>query len=208
MRRLVVKTFLTLDGVMQGPGGPNEDDSGGFTHGGWSVNYWDDTMAQFMDETMGRPFDLLLGRKTYEIFASHWPHVSDDPTADAINSANKYVASTTLEKADWTNSTILSGDVPEAVRGLMAEDGPELQVHGSGNLIQTLIKHDLIDRYELLIFPLLLGTGKRIFADGTIPTGLKVVDTRTASTGVVMATYERAGEITYGSFALAQRTDA
>jgi dihydrofolate reductase len=208
MRKLVVSTFLTLDGVMQAPGGPEEDPTGGFTHGGWSVNYWDDSMGRQMDEAVREPFDLLLGRKTYEIFAAHWPHVSGDPMADALNSATKYVASNTLDSVEWQNSNLIGGDVAEQVARLKEEPGPEIQVHGSWNLIQTLLKHDLVDEFRLMIFPLVLGSGKRLFADGTIPAGLKVTDSSTSTTGVVMSTYERAGEVDYGSFALEEPTDA
>ena len=205
MRKLAVNTFLTLDGVMQAPGGPEEDTSGGFTHGGWSVNYWDDRMGQVMGEFMGKPFDLLLGRRTYEIFAAYWPHVTDG-SGDSLNSAKKYVASRTLKTVDWNNSTLITGDVPEYVAGLKDQAGPEIQVHGSGNLLQTLMKHDLIDEFQLLIFPILLGTGKRLFSEGTIPAGLKLVDTQSVSTGVVIARYERAGDVKYGSFAPANPT--
>lgn len=202
MRKLKVTTFLTLDGVMQAPGGPEEDPAGGFTHGGWSVNYWDETMGQDMGEFMGKPFDLLLGRKTYEIFAAHWPRVQDDPAADQLNGARKYVASKTLDRVDWQNSTLIKGDVGEEVAKLKEQPGPEIQVHGSGDLIQTLLKHGLVDEYHLLIFPVVLGSGKRLFADGAIASGLKLVDSRTASTGVIIATYEPAGDVAYGTFAL------
>ncbi|MFN2519709.1 MAG: dihydrofolate reductase family protein [Candidatus Limnocylindria bacterium] len=202
MRKLSVQTFLTLDGVMQGPGGPGEDDSGGFTHGGWSVKYWDDQMGQVMTESMSRAFDMLLGRRTYEIFAAHWPRVTDDPTADVLNGAKKHVASTTLDKVEWQNSTLLKGDVGQAVGKLKEESGPDIQVHGSGNLIQTLMQHDLVDEYSLWTFPVLLGSGKRLFAKGTMPGGLKVIETRTSSTGVIMTRYERAGDIAYGTFRL------
>jgi dihydrofolate reductase len=208
MRKLVVNTFMTLDGVMQAPGGPEEDPSGGFTHGGWSVNYWDDAMGQVMDASVREPFDLLLGRKTYEIFAAHWPHVSGDPMAEKLNAATKYVASTTLAEVDWSNSNLLEGDVAEAVARLKDEDGPEIQVHGSSNLIQTLLEHDLVDEYRLWIFPLVLGTGKRFFGVGAIPAGLELVDSKTSTTGVLMTTYARAGQIAYGSFALEEPTDA
>jgi len=200
MRKLVVSTFLTLDGVMQAPGGPGEDPSGGFTHEGWSVNYWDDLMGQVMSEFMAKPFDLLLGRKTYEIFAAHWPRVKDDPTAAVLNNAKKYVASRTHRAVDWQNSVLLEGGVTTAVAGLKEQPGPEIQVHGSSNLLQTLIKDGLIDEYHVWTFPVLLGSGKRLFADGTIPIGLKLVDTKTSTTGVVIATYEPAGEVPYGSF--------
>jgi dihydrofolate reductase len=205
MRKLVVSTFLTLDGVMQAPGGPEEDPTGGFTHGGWSVNYWDDLMGAEMGKAMSKPFDLLLGRKTYEIFAAHWPH-SDEPGAAELNSARKYVASKTLDKVEWSNSILIEGDVAEQVARLKEEDGPELQVHGSADLIETLLRADLVDELRLMIFPLVLGSGKRLFSDGTVPAALKLVDSNTSSTGVVLSTYERAGEIEYGSFALDEPT--
>jgi dihydrofolate reductase len=207
MRTLAINTFLTLDGVMQAPGGPEEDPTGGFTHGGWSVNYWDDVMGKWMDEKSSRPFDLLLGRKTYEIFAAHWPFV-DDPMGVALNSATKYVASRTLEKAEWNNSHVITGDLAEQVARLKEQEGPEIQVHGSADLIQSLLRHDLIDEFRLWVFPIVLGTGKRLFAEGTIPAGLTLTGSTTSSTGVVISTYTRAGEIGYGSFALAEPTDA
>jgi dihydrofolate reductase len=208
MRKLIVSTFLTLDGVMQAPGGPEEDPSGGFAHGGWSVNYWDDQMGQVMGEAMSTPFDLLLGRKTYEIFAAHWPHATDDPGAKPLNDATKYVASRTLRSLDWSNSVLIEGDIGEGVAALKQQDGPELQVHGSSNLIQTLLRHNLIDEYRLWTFPVVLGTGKRLFSDGTIPAGLKLIDSKVSTTGVVIATYVPAGEIVTGSFALDEPTDA
>ena len=201
MRRLSVNTFLTLDGVMQAPGGPEEDPTGGFTHGGWSANYWDERMGQVMGESMSKPFDLLLGRKTYEIFAAHWPYAKGDPAADALNSAKKFVASRTLDRVEWQNSTLIKGDVGREVVAQKERSGPELQVHGSSNLIQTLLNSDLIDEFRLWVFPLVLGTGKRLFADGTIPAGLKLVDSTVSTTGVVIGTYEPAGEIVTGSFA-------
>ena len=208
MRNIVVGTFLSLDGVMQAPGGPEEDPTGGFVHGGWSVNHWDDLMMQYMAETLSMPFDLLLGRKTYEIFAAHWPYVTDDPLADRLNGATKYVVSSTLGSAEWSNSTVIGGDVPEQIARLKEQAGPEIQVPGSGELIQTLLKHGLVDVYRLWIFPVLLGSGKRLFADGTTPTGLRMVDTRTSTTGVIIATYERAGELAHGSFAFDEPTQA
>jgi dihydrofolate reductase len=186
MRKLVVSTFLTLDGVMQAPGGPEEDPSGGFTHGGWSVNYWDDVMGQVMGEAMGRPSDLLLGRKTYEIFAAHWPHVTDDPVADKLNSATKYVASRRLAQVDWTNSTLLAGDAAEAVRTLKDDSGPEIQVHGSSNLIQTLLEHDLVDELRLMVFPVVLGSGKHLFGDTSDKKTLQLADSRTVGDGVAI----------------------
>jgi dihydrofolate reductase len=206
MRKLVVSTFLTLDGVMQAPGGPEEDPAEGFTHGGWSFHYWDEAMDRQMGELMGRPFELLLGRKTYEIFASHWPNVTGDPAADTLNSAVKHVASRTLDDVKWNNSTVLEGDVAEAVTRLKDEDGPEIQVHGSSNLLQTLLQHDLVDEFRLMVFPVVLGSGKRLFGEGAVPAGLKLVDSSTSSTGVVMARYERDGDVRYGSFALEEPT--
>jgi dihydrofolate reductase len=206
MRKLVVSTFLTLDGVMQAPGGPEEDPAEGFTHGGWSFHYWDEAMDRQMGELMGRPFELLLGRKTYEIFASHWPNVTGDPAADTLNSAVKHVASRTLDDVEWNNSTLLEGDVAEAVTRLKDEDGPEIQVHGSSNLLQTLLQHDLVDEFRLMVFPVVLGSGKRLFGEGAVPAGLKLVDSSTSSTGVIMARYERDGDVRYGSFALEEST--
>ena len=207
MRKVIVSTFMSLDGVMQAPGGPEEDPTGGFTLGGWSVNYWDDSMGRRMDEAMSPPFDLLLGRVTYESFAAHWPHVTDDPAADALNRATKYVASTTRTDLEWAGSVLIQGDVGEEVARLKEGSGPEIQVHGSGDLIQTLIRHNLVDEYRLWTFPVLLGGGKRLFAGGTIPGSLRLADVTTSSTGVVMATYEPAGEIEVGSFALEDPTD-
>ncbi|MGH2953389.1 MAG: dihydrofolate reductase family protein [Solirubrobacterales bacterium] len=207
MRELVVNTFLTLDGVMQAPGGPDEDLSGGFAHGGWSVNYWDVVMEETMGKAMSPPFDLLLGRKTYEIFAAHWPHV-DEPGADVLNNATKHVASRTLGTLEWSNSHLLEDEVAVAVPRLKEEEGPELQVHGSADLIQTLLAHDLIDEFRLWTFPVVVGPGKRLFGDRTQAGALELVDSKTSSTGVTMATYRRAGEIETGSFALEEPTEA
>ena len=208
LRKLVVSTFMTLDGVMQAPGGPEEDPTGGFTHGGWSVNYWDDVMGEAMAEAMSTSYDLLLGRKTYEIFAAHWPYVTDNPAADKLNSCVKHVASTTLDSVDWNNSTLLNGDVGQQIASLKEQNGHELQVQGSWQLIQTLLKHDLIDEYRFWIFPVVVGNGKRLFGEGTLPAGLMLRDAKTSTTGVVMATYERAGAVEIGSFALKEATDA
>ena len=201
MRKLVVSTFITLDGVMQAPGGPEEDPTGGFTYGGWSFNYWDDMMGQVMGESMAKPSELLLGRKTYEIFAAHWPYIKDDPVADKLNSVKKYVVSRTLDEASWNNSTLITGNVVQAIRNLKEQKGPEIQVHGSGNLIQTLLKHNLIDEFRLWNFPVTIGKGKRLFGDGTQPASLKLIDSKTSTTGVIIATYEPAGELKTGSFA-------
>jgi dihydrofolate reductase len=200
MRDLIVLSFVTLDSVMQAPGGPEEDPSGGFEHGGWTVGYFDDELGAAMGESMAPPFDLVLGRKTYEIFAAHWPH-TDDPGAEELNRATKHVASTTLKQLDWENSELIEGDVPEGIRALKQEDGPELQVHGSANLIQTLLEHGLIDEFRLKIFPLVLGTGKRLFNGGTVPAGFEVTSSQVLSSGVIAATYRSGAEIKYGSFA-------
>jgi dihydrofolate reductase len=202
LRKLTVLTFVTLDGVMQAPGGPGEDTSGGFKHGGWTVGYWDDFMGKVMDEQMAEPFDLLLGRKTYEIFAAYWPHAKnqDQPLADKLNNAKKYVVSTTLNKLDWKNSTLIKGNIADEIKKLKEQDGPEIQVHGSSNLIQTLMKNDLVDEFRLKIFPATIGTGKRLFGDGTIPASFKLLESKISTTGVIVATYVRDGEIKTGSF--------
>ena len=201
MRKLVVNTFVTLDGVMQAPGGPQEDPAGGFKYGGWSFHYWDEVMNNVMTEFMGKPFDLLLGRKTYEIFAAHWPH-SQEPGADQLNTAKKYVASRTLTKVDWNNSTLLKGDVVQEIRKLKDQDGPELQVHGSSNFVQTLLQNALVDLYNVWIFPVVIGTGKRLFDHGTVPAALRLVSSTVSTTGVIISAYEPAGELKVGSFAL------
>jgi dihydrofolate reductase len=205
MRKLVVNTFISLDGVMQAPGGPGEDPTGGFTHGGWSFNYWDEVMGQVMDAAMGTPYDLLLGRRTYEIFAAHWPHSTEEPAASSLNAAHKYVASRTLEKAAWGPATLI-GDVPGEVAKLKAQDGVEIQVHGSSDLLQTLLKHDLADELRVWTFPVLLGGGKRLFGEGIAPGSLKLVSSTVSTSGVIIATYQRAGAIEYGSFALPEPT--
>jgi dihydrofolate reductase len=201
IRRLAVLSFVTLDGVMQAPGGPEEDTSGSFKHGGWSVGYWDDVMGKVMSEQMGYPYDLLLGRKTYEIFAAYWPKAKDVPGADGLNKARKYVVSRTLKRLDWNNSVLVTGNVPEEIGKLKRQEGPELQVHGSSNLIQTLLKHDLVDEFRLKIFPVTIGHGKRLFGDQTMPASFKLLDSKTSTTGVIIATYVRDGAIKTGSFA-------
>lgn len=200
MRELIVNTFITLDGVMQAPGGPEEDPSSGFGHGGWSFGYWDEQMGEAMGEFMGKPFDLVLGRKTYEIFAAHWPH-SQEEGAQQLNDATKHVASTTLSRLDWQNSHLIEGDVVAGVRALKEQDGPELQVHGSAMLLQTLVGAGLVDVFSVWTFPVVLGPGKRLFGDGTVPGGLELESSRTSSTGVIMATYRTGKEIKGGSFA-------
>jgi dihydrofolate reductase len=200
MRKLITTTFLTLDGVMQAPGGPGEDDSGGFAHGGWSVSYWDDKMSEIMGEATSKPFAMVLGRKTYDIMAAYWPTAPEESGAKVFNDATKYVASRSDRALEWANSVLIDGDAADGLAALKKEDGPELQVHGSANLIQSLLRQNLVDEYRLWVFPLVIGSGKRLFADGTIPAGLKLVDQKVSTTGVVIGRYEQAGEIVPGSF--------
>lgn len=202
--RLTLHTFLTLDGVLQAPGGPGEDDTGGFTHGGWSFPYDDDDFGTAMTGWFEHADAFLLGRKTYEIFVAYWPQAADesDPIANKLNTLPKYVASTTLGSVDWQNSSLLSSDVVTAVAKLKEQPGDELQVHGSGALAQTLIAHDLVDEYRLLYFPVHLGSGKKLFEDGLPAAALRLLSCSTTSTGVVIATYEPAGPVQHGSFAL------
>jgi dihydrofolate reductase len=204
MMRLTLHTFLTLDGVMQAPGGPNEDPDGRFEHGGWSFPYGDQDFGATMAGWFANTDAFLLGRKTYEIFSGHWPKVTDrdDPIASKLNALPKYVASTTLDSVDWHNSSLLSGDVAAEVAKLKEQPGNELQVHGSGGLAQTLMEHDLIDEYRLLLFPVHLGSGKKLFRDGAKAAALRLTGTTTTSTGVIIATYEPAGAAQHGSYAL------
>jgi dihydrofolate reductase len=202
--RLTLHTFLTLDGVMQAPGGPDEDPTSGFTHGGWSFPYGDEDFGAAMVAWFDHASAFLLGRKTYEIFSAHWPRVTDpaDPIAGKLNALPKYVASATLASADWPNSCMLSGDVAAEVARLKELPGDELQVHGSGDLAQTLIEHDLIDEYRLLYFPLHLGSGKKLFTDGARAAALRLLSSSVTSTGVIIASYAPAGPPKYGSYAL------
>jgi dihydrofolate reductase len=201
MRTLRATTFLTLDGVMQAPGGPGEDDDGGFSQGGWSVTFFDDVVAEAMGAFMAVPFDLVLGRRTYELFASFWPTASEEEGAKPLNDATKYVASRGRPALDWERSVLLEGDAAAAVARLKEGDGPELQVHGSGNLLQTLLRHGLVDEFQLLVFPVVVGPGKRLFGEGTVPASLKVLESRVSPSGVVIARYQPAGELQTGSFA-------
>lgn len=189
MRKLAILTFMTLDGVMQAPADPAEDRSGDFTHGGWATPWWSEVMEQVQEEAMTDPYDMVLGRRTYEIFAPHWSQ-TDGEEASTLNQARKYVASSTLTDLNWTNSTVLSGDVPAEIRRLKAAEGPLLQVHGSWGLIQTLLAHDLIDEFRLWLFPLVLGSGKRLFSSGTHPANLKLLRARETANGVRMGIYE------------------
>jgi dihydrofolate reductase len=200
MRKLVAGTFVTLDGVLQAPGGPDEDREGGFRHGGWLVPYFDDTFLEIMTEWTRSAGAFLLGRKTYDIFASSWPNATDpaDVIATALNTRPKYVASRTPRELTWNPSTQLEGDVAAAVASLKAQDGGEIQVHGSGNLLQTLLAHDLVDTLRIWQFPVVVGTGKRLFGEGTVPRRFRLVETRLNTTGAVLHVYEREGELRYG----------
>lgn len=198
MRKIIALEFISLDGVMQAPGGPKEDTSGGFKYGGWTVPYFDDFSGKVMGEQMKQPFSLLLGRTTYEIFASYWPkHESDWP---GINDATKYVVSHTQMNHDWKNSVLITGDVVVEIKKIKETAGPDLHVYGSGNLLQTLLKNDVVDALWLKTFPVTLGPGKRLFAEGTIPAAFTLTDSKVSPSGVIFANYERAGEVKTGSF--------
>lgn len=199
MRKIIVLSFITLDGIMQAPGGPTEDTSGGFTYGGWTVPYFDEYTGAVMEKQMGHPFDLLLGRKTYDIFSAYWPKHADG-LGGVFNTVTKYVASTTLVDPTWENTVVLRDNVVEEIKKLKQSDGPELQVHGSGNFIQTLLKHDMVDELWLKIFPITLGAGKRLFAEGTIPAAFTLQECSHSPSGVMIANFTRAGEVKTGSF--------
>ncbi len=196
MRKVIVLEHISLDGVIQAPSGPDEDTSGGFTYGGWTAPYSDPILGTALKRKMDMPFDLLLGRKTFEIWAPYWPHHAD--AWPGVKTATKYVASNTMTSSEWHPSVFLNGDVAEKVARIKQQQGPDLNVWGSGNLIQTLIKHDLVDVFWLMIFPLTLGGGKRLFADGTITAAFKVTESKVTSKGVIVVNYERAGAITTG----------
>ncbi|HZT18623.1 MAG TPA: dihydrofolate reductase family protein [Dongiaceae bacterium] len=210
MRRIIVATFISLDGVMQAPGGPEEDPTGGFTLGGWTAPYFDEALGASLGEIFGRPFDLLLGRKTYDIFAAHWPHVTDpkDPIAGVFNRVTKYVASRSNPKLTWQNSRLLGKDTVASLKKLKGEDGSDLLVQGSSELLQTLWRNGLIDEFSVLVFPLVLGKGKRLFPDGAVPAGLKLVRAQSYPTGVIVATYRPDGAVKTGSFQLAEPSEA
>jgi dihydrofolate reductase len=203
MSTVIVNTFLTLDGVAQAPGGPEEDTDSGFTHGGWQVPFFTDQLGAIIGPWFANPGALLLGRRTYDIFAGYWPHIAADhgdaAIAKILNETTKYVASRTVTSVDWENSHLLDADVPKAVAKLKKQDLGEIQVHGSLDLVQTLIEHDLVDEYRLTVFPVVLGTGKRLFGDGTVPGSLALVSAQSTDAGVVACVYRRAGEVRYGS---------
>jgi dihydrofolate reductase len=210
MRKIVVATFMSLDGVMQAPGGPQEDPTGGFAFGGWVAPHFDEALGAALGGIFGRPFDLLLGRKTYEIFAAHWPFVTDpsDPIATTFNKVTKYVASRSHPRLAWQNSELLGRDIVESLRRLKDANGPDLLVQGSSNLLQTLWTHRLIDELNVLIFPVVLGNGKRLFGDGAIPAGLELIGANAYPTGVVVATYRPDGMVKTGDFQLAEPSEA
>lgn len=201
MRKIVVLSFISLDGVMQAPGGPEEDTSSDFKYGGWTVPYSDDTSGQLMSEQMSMPFDLLLGRKTYDIFASYWP--KQDPTgpvAKPFNEATKYVVSNSSPELSWEKSVLIDGDIVTKLKEMKQQDGPMLQVHGSGKMIQTLLENDLVDELWLKIFPVTLGPGKKLFAEGTMPAGFGLTESHITPSGVIFANYKKAGDVKTGSF--------
>lgn len=198
MRKIVVNEHISVDGVIQAPSGPEEDTSGGFAHGGWTVPYSDATLGTVLRKQMTLPFDLLLGRTTFEIWEPYWPHHAD--AWPGVNVATKYVASNTRTSSSWQPSVFLSGDIAEQVTKIKLQPGPDLHVWGSGNLLQTLIKHDLVDTFWLMIYPLTLGAGTRLFADGTIPAAFKVTESHVSPTGVIIVNYERAGAVTTGRY--------
>ena len=198
MRKIIVLEFVSLDGVMQAPGGPKEDISGGFKYGGWTFPFFDEFSGKVMEEQMSKSFELLLGRTTYEIFASYWPHHGDG--WPGVNETKKYVASHKDLKPEWENSVLLKGDVVPKIKKLKEQDGPDLQVYGSGNFIQTLLKNDMIDEFWLKIFPITLGSGKHLFAEGTSPATFKLTDSKVSPLGVIFANYKRAGKVKTGSF--------
>lgn len=203
MRKIVATAFLSLDGIMQAPGGPQEDTDGGFKFGGWTFHYWDEIGGELISKGMSAPFDLLLGRRTYDIFAAHWPRVAaGDPIADKFNAATKYVATSTPETLNWQNAVALGPDIAGAVRKLAQSDGPDLRIQGSSQLLHELLAHELIDELDLWIFPLILGRGKAFFNAEAKPGALTLVNSTASTTGVVINTYHKAGEIKTGSFAL------
>ncbi len=210
MRKIVVATFTSLDGVMQAPGGPMEDPTGGFTFGGWTAPYFDEALGASLGEIFGRPFDLLLGRKTYDIFAAHWPYVTDpnDPIAGIFNRVTKYVASRSNPKMNWQNSQWLGEDTIAALKRLKSGDGSDLLVQGSSEFLQTLWKHGLVDQFSVLIFPVVLGKGKRLFGDGAMPAGLKLSKSQSYPTGVIVANYKPDGAVKTGDFQLPEPTEA
>jgi dihydrofolate reductase len=219
MRRIITTAFTSLDGVIQAPGGPQEDPTGGFEYGGWTTTYGDEAIGAAIGEGMSRPFDLLLGRNTYDIFAAHWPYIATDPSSDGyepgeagiartFNGTTKYVATHEPDTLDWENSQWLGKDAIASVRGLKKEDGPALRIWGSSNLVQQLLAADLVDEFQLMIYPLVFGKGKRLFGDGTMPAALRLEKSQASASGVIIATYRRHGEIRTGTFQRAEPSKA
>ncbi len=209
MRKIICAVFVSLDGVMQAPGGPDEDPTGGFKFGGWTAGYWDEETGSAMESLFSQPFDLLLGRKTYDIFAAHWPHAQGEPIGETFTQVTKYVATRSPgRKLAWQNSRTLGSDIVAALRELKQTDGPDLLIQGSSDLNQTLIENDLVDEYQLLIFPVLLGNGKKLFGAGSAPAGLKLQTSSTFSNGVILARYRRSGDVSTGDFGLAEPSEA
>jgi len=200
LRELIVIDQVTVDGVMQGPGGPEEDPRTGFTHGGWVRPFWDDAMGQVLDEIMAGEFDMLFGRRTYDVFAAYWPNQGDNPITKAFNKATKYVVTRSPDRLDWEISKRIGGNVVDEVRRLKASDGPALHIGGSHQLLQALIAAELVDEYRMLVFPVVLGKGKRLFESGVSPRGLTMVNSRSTPKGVLFNTYRSAGPVKTGSF--------
>ncbi len=208
MRKVLAATFVSLDGVIQAPGAPEEDTAGGFEFGGWTFPHWDDVMGESLGKTFDTPFDLLLGRRTYDIFAAHWPYIDDsDPIAKSFNAVTKYVATRSDRPLTWNNSVALRDAASEVAR-LKQQDGPVLLIQGSSDLIQTLLAHNLVDEFRLLVFPTLLGRGKKLFGTGTQPLGLKLLESKVSTTGVIISTYVPAGQVKTGSFATQPPSEA
>lgn len=209
MRRVTIATFISLDGVMQAPGGPEEDPTGGFKFGGWGALHWDSAMEEFMGKAMASDYDLLLGRKTYDIFAAHWPYAGpDDPIGQKFDAITKYVATSSTEPLTWQNSVSLGADGAAAVARLKQENGRDLLIQGSSDFVQDLLKADLIDEITLIIYPVVLGKGKRLFGEGAMPGTFTMTSSQVSSTGVVIATYQRNGDVQTGSFEFETPTDA
>lgn len=208
MRKIKATVFMSLDGVMQAPGGPGEDPTGGFRQEGWVVPFFEETLFGVIDKVFSQPFDLLLGRRTYDIFAAHWPYVKNDPMGPLLDRATKHVATHRPETLTWQNSHGLGGDVPAALAALKKQDGPDLLIQGSSQLVQQLLTYDLIDSFQLIVMPLALGNGKKLFGTGTIPAALRLTDTLTTPKGVVVLGYIREGEVEIGDFGLESPSEA
>lgn len=202
MRKITVCTFMTMDGVIQSPGSPEEDTKNNFQWGGWSASYWDELMNEAMAKTTAQPYDLLLGRRTYDIFAAFWPNQEPNPTTDTFNRVQKFVVSNSALNLSWENSTLITGEVVASIEALKSTEGPDLLVYGSSNFVQTLLKHHLIDVMQNWIFPVTLGTGQRLFDDGTQPVNWKLFNTEVSTTGVIIASYAPDGEVKAGQMSL------